>query len=105
MGCVFQFPRARSIQKSSEQIDCQVLYITTAAVIQHSRVSCTVLLESMAVTTALGAAVRRPHMLAGGAVKSMQMVNHAQIRSIESHDPVHNDMASLLTPRQLTRLS
>lgn len=53
-------------------------------------------------------------------------VDHAQIRScvqalasvsiidaivrtmqltIESQDPVHNDMASLLTPRQLTRLS
>ncbi len=25
--------------------------------------------------------------------------------TIESHDPVHNDIASLLTPRQLTRLS
>lgn len=25
--------------------------------------------------------------------------------TIESHEPVHNDMASLLTPRQLTRLS
>lgn len=28
-----------------------------------------------------------------------------QILTIESHDPVHNDIASLLTPRQLTRLS
>lgn len=97
MGCVFQFPRARSIQKSSEQIDCQVLYITTAAVIQHSRVSCTVLLGSMAVTTALGAAVRRPHMLAGGAVKSMQMVNHAQIRSCVRRlaIPVHGGYTGL----------
>jgi len=30
---------------------------------------------------------------------------YAQIRSIESHDPVHRLIASMLTPRQLTRLS
>ena len=27
------------------------------------------------------------------------------VLTMESHDPVHNDIASLLTPRQLTRLS
>lgn len=57
------------------------------------------------------------------AQKRLSYVDHAHMRScsvevstglkrdvvwklaIESHEPVHNDMASLLTPRQLTRLS
>lgn len=82
---------------------------------------------ALSIDASTAAVVLRPHALESvpkrwNPAPRYGRVDHAQIRScgrsqrcggvqelkiltMESHEPVHNDMASLLTPKQLTRLS